>query len=287
MFGRSPASIPRLLALSALAIVLMTLDSRLGVLTEVRQVGHAILLPLRQAVMLPVNTVRFVAEETSKRQNLATQNQQLRQQLLEASTLLQRSEVLIAENNRLRALLQSSQRVQTPTLIAEMIGIDLDPFRHRVMLNKGARHGVVVGQALIDANGIMGQVTEVAHLSSFAMLISDPDHALPVRVNRTGLLSVAFGVGRTDQLQVPNLPTSADLRIGDLVVTSGLGGRFPADYPVGRITALQRAPDGSFFTAELEPLAALDRSQHVLLVRDAELESLQEPQPDEHAEAIP
>lgn len=287
MFGRSPASIPRLLALSALAIVLMTLDSRLGVLTEVRQVGHAILLPLRQAVMLPVNTVRFVADETSKRQNLAAQNQQLRQQLLEASTLLQRSEVLIAENNRLRALLQSSQRVRTPTLIAEMVAIDLDPFRHRVMLNKGARHGVVVGQALIDANGIMGQVTEVAHLSSFAMLISDPDHALPVRINRTGLLSVAFGVGRTDQLQVHNLPTSADLRIGDLVVTSGLGGRFPADYPVGRITALQRTPDGSFFTADLEPLAALDRSQHVLLVRDAQLESLQEPLPQQPGEAIP
>lgn len=256
--------------LSVLCIALMTLDGRYGMMEHVRATGHTLLVPLRQAVLMPVAAVRFLSDEVSQRQRLSAQNRELRRQLYEASTLLQRSEVLIAENNRLRALLQSSQRVQTPTLVAEMQGIDLDPFRHRIMLNKGKAHGVVLGQALIDANGIMGQVTEVAPLTSFAMLVSDPDHALPVRINRTGLLSVVFGIGRTDQLQMPNLPTSADLSVGDLVVTSGLGRRFPADYPVGRITRLQRDPDGSFVTAEVEPLAALDRSQYVLLVREAE-----------------
>jgi len=266
LFLHNPADTTRLLVLVALSVALMATDHHYMVLQQIRRGGQWLLEPIRLAAYWPTQTARRLARALSDRAALEKENNELRQRLLLARTRVQRSDILVAENNRLRALLQSSRQVTRKTLIAEITRVDLDPFRHRILINKGQAQGVKAGTALIDAQGIMGQVIEVTPRSSYAMLISDPDHALPVRVNRNSQLAVAYGTGDTDQLRLPNLPASTDLRAGDLLVTSGLGGRFPANYPVGRVTVVSAQSGTGFVEAYVRPAAALDRSQYVLLV---------------------
>src|SRR5690606_7173201 len=142
----------------------------------------------------------------------------------------------------------------------------LDPFRHRVVLDSGSRDGVRPGLAIVDATGVMGQVVAVSASTSTAILVSDPNHAVPVQVRRSGVRTIAFGTGRTDQLLLPNIPPSADVRVGDELVTSGLGGTFPPGFPVGRLAELAPDDTGLFMVGKAEPAAALNRSGEVLLV---------------------
>ena len=152
--------------------------------------------------------------------------------------------------------------------LASLVDIDLDPFRHRIVLDAGSRRGVREGRAVIDGEGGVGQVTAVTALNSTAMLISDPSHAIPVQVVRSGLRTIAYGTGSIDRLLLPNIPLSADVRSGDELITSGLGGTFPAGFPVGRITELSPDETRLFVVAQARPSAALDRSGEVLLVWD-------------------
>jgi rod shape-determining protein MreC len=151
------------------------------------------------------------------------------------------------------------------TLIAEIVRVDLDPFRQRVLVNKGSLDGVFRGQAALDANGIFGQVTRVGPLSAEVILISDPEHAIPVQLNRTGARTIALGTGRSGQLSLPYLPQNTDVVVGDLRVSSGLGGVYPSGYPVGRITGVARDPSQPLLSVAAEPLAALDRDPEILL----------------------
>jgi rod shape-determining protein MreC len=159
--------------------------------------------------------------------------------------------------------------------------VDLDPYRHRIALNRGEHAGVYPGQALLDADGIVGQVIRVNPLSAEAILISDPSHATPVQLNRNGLRTVALGVGDIARIDLPFLPNSADILVGDLLVSSGLGDAFPAGYPVARVTRVERRPGESFARVEAEPTAALNRTREVLLVWEGgeapPLESLDAP----------
>jgi rod shape-determining protein MreC len=152
------------------------------------------------------------------------------------------------------------------SLIAEIVRVDLDPFRQRVLVNKGTRAGVFRGQAAIDANGIYGQVTRVGPFSAEIILISDPEHAIPVQVNRTGARSIALGTGRSGLLSLPYLPQNTDVIVGDLLVSSGLGGVYPPGYPVAKVTAVTRDTGQPLLAVEAEPLARLDRDPEVLLV---------------------
>ena len=152
-----------------------------------------------------------------------------------------------------------------PPLVAEIVRVDLDPFRQRVLVNKGSLDGVFRGQAALDANGIFGQVTRVGPLSAEVILISDPEHAIPVQVNRTGARTIALGTGRSGQLSLPYLPQNTDVVVGDLLVSSGLGGVYPPGYPVGRITGVARDPSQPLLAVAAEPLAALDRDPEILL----------------------
>ncbi|HEY9183167.1 MAG TPA: rod shape-determining protein MreC, partial [Gammaproteobacteria bacterium] len=170
------------------------------------------------------------------------------------------------ENERLRNLLESRGRVGSRALVAEILAVDLDPYRQRFDLNRGFVNGVFVGQALIDAQGVVGQVVRVGPFTSEALLITDADHAVPVSVNRNGLRTIAVGTGDSSRLRLPYLTNNADIVVGDLLISSGLGGVFPAGYPVGRVLEVRLRPDQSFAEVIAEPASALDREREVLLV---------------------
>ena len=207
-----------------------------------------------------------MAENFTSRQNLVSENARLRENQFLLDTRLEKLADLEAENRRLRKLLVSSAKIGERVLVAELLSVDMDPYSRRIVLNKGSRDGVEAGQSLIDSNGVMGQVVHVAPFSSNALLITDPSHALPVQNHRSGLRSLAVGTGPLNQLELAHLPNNADVRIGDVLVTSGLGGRFPAGYPVGRIVNVQRNRGRPFATVTVQPSARLERNREVLLV---------------------
>jgi rod shape-determining protein MreC len=202
---------------------------------------------------------------------------QSRSQLLEENARLRRENLVLqgrshqmaslqAENVRLRALLNSSALLRDDVLVAELIGVSPDPMRHLLVLNKGEQDGVFVGQPLIDADGLLGQIVEVSSISSRAMLITDATHSIPVQVNRNGVRAIAEGTGVLGMLEVHHVAATTDIREGDLLVTSGLGGRFPVGYPVAVVSEVERDPGQPFARIVARPSAALDRSRHVLLV---------------------
>ncbi len=244
----------------------MVLDHRQHRLDDLRAALSVVVYPLQVAVDLPVAAARWGAEVLATRRRLQEENLRLRARNLLLEAQNQKLAALEAENARLRELLHAGRRVGERVLIAELLAVDLDPYRHRVVLDKGTRDGVRVGQPLVDARGVMGQVIEAGPLSAVAMLISDPGHALPVAVLRTGLRAIAYGTGDSERLLLPHLPRTADVRAGDRLVTSGLGGRFPPGYPVGTVVRVERDPDGAFTRAVARPAARLRRAREVLLV---------------------
>jgi rod shape-determining protein MreC len=204
-------------------------------------------------------------------------NIQSRSQLLEDNERLQRENLILqgrslqmaslqGENVRLRKLLNSTALLRDDVLVAELVGVSPDPERLQLILNKGQSDGVFVGQPLIDADGLMGQVVAVSGTSSRALLVTDITHSVPVRVNRNGVRAIAEGTGALGSLEIRHVATSTDIREGDLLVTSGLGGRFPEGYPVGVVTEVERDTGEAFAHVVAVPSAALDRTRHVLLV---------------------
>jgi rod shape-determining protein MreC len=257
----------RLTLLTIFSIALMVIDARHHHLDQVRRVLSAAVYPVRIVVDAPVSVGAWVAENLRDQRTLLRENADLRTRQRELDVDLQRLAALEAENERLRALVQSSARLSDRVLHGEIMAVDLDDrFRHRVVIDKGRLAGAFPGQALISAEGIVGQVMRADDLSSEAILISDPGHAIPVAVNRTGLLTIAYGTGDTDRLELPFLPKMADVQEGDLLVTSGLGGSFPRGYPVARVTRISRDGDEQFAHVRAEPTALLHQTRQLLLV---------------------
>jgi rod shape-determining protein MreC len=195
---------------------------------------------------------------------------------LEAERLLTRAELLQltalrAENDRLRKLLDARPRSRDEIRVAEIMAVDANPYRHNIVIDIGARDGVYEGQAIVDANGVIGQVLVVGLATSQAILISDPSHALPVEVSRNGLRTIANGTGEFDRLDLPFLPNNADIRAGDVLVTSGLGGAFPAGYPVAVVDSVNRIPQAPFADVTAVPSSALDQVREVLLIWAGEM----------------
>ena len=190
--------------------------------------------------------------------------------VLELSQVSQQYMALKAENERLRALLGSRARLPAEVLIAEIISVLPAPGTHQVVVDKGTNDDVELGDAVIDSEGLFGQVVEVGGFTSRVMLITDPNHAVPVQVNRNGVRSIAGGTGALDLLQLENVSVAADVREGDLLETSGLGGRFPPGYPVGHVDAVVIEPTAAFASVSVRPLARLDRTRHVLIVLASE-----------------
>jgi len=244
----------------------MTVDHRQRHLEGIRSVISAVIYPLRYTINLPFVVVNWADEVFTFRNNLINENRALlkKQRLLEVK--LQKLAFFEQENRRLRSMLQSAKRGWEKVLIAELMAIDFDPFKRLVQLNRGSNDGVFEGHPILDANGVVGQVIHVDPLSSTAMLITDPNHATPVHINRNGMRAIAMGTGEPNRLEIPHIPNSADIRIGDLLVTSGLGLRFPAGYPVARISEITINPSESYAQVFAEPTAHLERTQEVLLV---------------------
>jgi len=262
--GASPGS--RFILIIALSLALMVLDHQNQHLRDVRRFLDALVYPLQVAVNAPAAFGRWAAESLSTRSHLIEENQTMRHRLLIQSGRLQRMAALEKENDRMRALLESTAKVGDRVLIAEIMSVDMNPFRHQVIINKGSRDGVFVGQALIDAHGIVGQVTRDQIIKSEAILITDADAAVPVELVRNQLRTIAMGTGDMDHLSLPFLPRNADVQRGDLLVTSGLGGTFPPGYPVARVDDIVDDSSQPFLKITAVPMAALNRVREVLLL---------------------
>ncbi len=255
----------RLLVALTLAIALMVLDHRGGWLSAIRvQIEHAV-QPLWRLAGLPARLGDDVRDTASTRTRLMRENETLRNALLISGARITRLEASAAENARLRGLLGAAEQGGLDVQLAPILDIALDPTRQRLTLAIGAEQGVRMGQAAIDAGGLVGQVIEVRSGTATVLLLTDPDHAVPVAVARNGIRLVAYGRG--DRIELANIPTSSDVKVGDRIVTSGLGGRFPPGFPVGTIVRLRRDESRAFLVGELRPAAQLDRGRDVLLLR--------------------
>lgn len=268
LFAEGVASTLRLIAYLAIAVIAMTLDHRGGYLHEARRFASVLIEPTYRLAGLPAEVARAARTAIVSQQRLANENRELRQALMLARARLNRVAALASQNARLKELLDARKNLGLEVQLARLIEIDLDPFRHRVVLDAGSSQGVVAGQPVIDADGVMGQIVETLPNTSVAMLVTDPNHATPVVIERTGLRTIANGSGAIDGLVLPNIPISADIRVGDRLVTSGMGGRFPAGFPVGTIRAIGNDPSGLFAVGVATPAAALNRSGEVLLLHD-------------------
>lgn len=268
LFAEGAVSTLRLILYLAATMIIMVIDHRGGYLERLRNMASVLVEPAYRAAALPSEVVRAGKLAITTQSHLVDENRALREALLLAQVRLNRMSALTAQNDRLKQLLDVQNDLGLSVQLARLIDIDLDPFRHRVVLDAGSAQAITVGQPVLDAFGVMGQVVEVLPNTSVAMLITDPAHAIPVMVARTGLRTIAYGTGSIDRLQLPNIPISADVKVGDSLVTSGLGGRFPSGFPVGEILEISNDESGMFAAAIARPAAALDRSGEVLLLQD-------------------
>ncbi len=264
--GRTSGLLARCVLYSLLALGLIIYDKRVDHLGKIRRALSFVAYPVQLAVASPFEGWHWFRESVSTRDSLRADKAGLEADLRVAQFRLQRYEALEAESQRLRALRDNTAGVADRFIIGDIMDVDLDAFRERVLVDKGASQGVFVGQAVLDSGGVFGQVARIEQYTSEVILVSDPTHAIPVQINRTGLRTVAVGTGDTSRLKLPYLPTSADVQVGDLLVTSGLGGGFPVGYPVGTVSRVRRDPAQSLAEVDVRPAAALDRSRELMFV---------------------
>lgn len=247
-------------------MAMIFVDHRTELLKPVRYLLSFPAVPIQYISGTPGRMADWTSEGVKSRDDLQRENASLNNEVLLLERRIQKLASTVAENKRLKELMNSAEFVDDRIIVAEIVGIDPDPYRHEVIVNKGANAGVYKGQAVLDAEGLMGQVIEVGPLTSRALLISDVTHGLPVHVNRNGVRAIAVGSGVLDKLRLIHVPDTADLVEGDLLVSSGLGGRFPKGYPVGKVSLVKHDPGKSFAIVEARPTAHLDRGRYVLLV---------------------
>jgi rod shape-determining protein MreC len=247
-------------------VLLVTLDVTTRLLQPLRSAIATLVSPLQVVAETPYLLGGTVGDVVANRESLLAENARLERRVLELSQISQQFLALKQENDRLRELLGSRARLPTEVLIAEIVGVVPGPTTHQVVIDKGADAGVSQGQAVIDAAGLFGQVVEVSEFTSRVLLITDANHAVPVQVNRNGVRSVAGGTGRRDELELENVPVTTDIVPGDLLETSGLGGRFPVGYPVGYVASVDIEDTSAYARVIVRPTAELDRSRHVLVV---------------------
>lgn len=244
----------------------MIADLRYSGLATVRALVDTALTPIYLIADIPSAIDEWQEAHLRSRSRLLDDNDRLQRENLVLQGRSQQLASMQAENTRLRALLNSTALLRNDVLVSEVIGVSPDPVRHQLVLDKGREAEVYLGQALIDAEGLMGQVVEVGATTSRVLLITDPTHSVPVQVNRSGVRAVAEGVGSLDQLAIHHVAATTDIQVGDLLVASGLGGRFPIGYPVAVVAEVVRNPGEAFARISATPAAALDRARHALLV---------------------
>lgn len=256
----------RLLFVFVLSVVLVFADSRFYQLTDVRSSLSTGLAPVFWLGNAPDRFGQWLQDVFTPRDDLLRENETLRARVMILERRALKYAALAAENSRLRELMNASGTLDDRVVVAEVVGVSPDPFSHEVIINKGSRDGVRAGQAILDANGLMGQVLYTSAFTSRVLLISDSSHAVPVEVNRNGLRAILLGTGNMDRLELVHVPDTADIREGDILVSSGLGGRFPKGYPVAEVALIRKDPGEPFVTILATPMAHLNRSKLILVV---------------------
>ena len=248
------------------SIILLITDHRTSMLNGFRGFFSLVIYPMQSIASIPDDLGQWFNVQFDSHQVLLDEKEDYRSENLLLKAQLQKFASLQAENIRLRSLLKSSRKLQDQMLIAEIIAVDLDPYKRQIVINKGKLSGIYAGQPILDAYGIMGQIIHPGLPSSTAILITDPSHAIPVQNNRNGLRTVLYGTGSANFLEVQNLPNNADIEVGDLLISSGLGGRFPEGYPVAEVIKIKRDPGEPFAKIIAQASAHLEQSREVLLV---------------------
>ena len=249
-----------------LAIILMVMDQCWQSFAPIRAAMSLPLVPIQYLLDRPLDLLNRLQSLLHSQDQLIKENLRLKSQRLLLRSRLQRLHLLESENTYLRALMQSSRQVKTKMLVAELLATNTAPYVRKVWLKGGSHEGVYVGQPVLDANGVMGQVTQVGPLTSQILLINDLHSGIAVQNVRNGLRAIVMGDHRADRLRLMYVPKTEDVRIGDIFVTSGLGGNYPEGYPVGRVVMVAKYPAEQFSTVYLQPSAHLYRSRQVLLV---------------------
>lgn len=266
IFGRGPSLQLRLFLAVIISVAAIVADSRFGVFSHVRVYLSSLVSPLQYIANAPGTLLDTMSTQVQTRANLIEQTKQQEQQLFTLRSRLLKMDQLEHENQRLRELLGSPVHKESRKMVAELLSVDSDPFSHQVLINKGALDGVYNGQPVINDQGVVGQVLHVGSTTSRVLLITDSSHGIPVRVLRNDLRAIASGSGELDKLELRNLPRNTDVQVGNLLVTSGLGGRFPEGYPVATVTRSDYVEGKPFAQIEAKPLVALDRLRYLLLL---------------------
>ncbi|WP_412547938.1 rod shape-determining protein MreC [Pseudomonas sp. PDM16] len=252
--------------LVVLSVVLMVVDARFQVLHPLRSQVGVITEPAYRIARMPLTLWEAATQQFTSRSELAAENEKLKAEALLMQGRLQKLATLTEQNVRLRELLNSAALVDERVLVTELIGVDPNPFTHRILIDKGEKDGVFIGQPVLDARGLMGQVVEVMPYTARVLLLTDTNHSIPVQVNRNGLRAIAAGGGNPERLELRHVADTADIKEGDLLVSSGMGQRFPAGYPVATVSDVIHDSGQPFAIVRAVPTAALNRSRYMLLV---------------------
>jgi len=244
----------------------MFLDVRFTQADLLRQALSYVISPVQSLVSLPSDVVRWSSETFAERNDLIESNRTFRRENIILKQKLQQLAVLEAENSRLIQLLDATTRLENSFITAELVSVDPDPFSKQIIVNRGAQDNIYIGQSVVDADGLFGLVVQVDSLTSRVALIADVNLYVPVYVNRNGMRSVLVGTGNLNSLELEYVPDTADIKIGDILITSGLGRRFPVGYPVAEVIAIEHDPGEPFASIRAKPLAQLGRSRSLLMV---------------------
>lgn len=250
----------------------MVIDYQFPQFSKIRSNLSLIVYPIQRIVDFPISIFSNLSDYIVSQKAVVAENQYLQQQQLYLSGKLQKLAALESENENLRSLLQSSEKLSEKMLVATIMNVDPDPFTHQVILNKGSKNSVLTGQTVVDSDGIMGTVISTNTVSSRVMLITDASHAIPVENIRNGVRAIAIGTGVSNRLELQHVPNTADIQVGDIMTTSGLGGKFPIGYPVGKVKEVRHESGQPFASIILVPKAGLESSRQVLLIQESKKE---------------
>ncbi|EPA8368170.1 rod shape-determining protein MreC [Vibrio fluvialis] len=266
IFGRGPSLQLRLFFAVVLSASLMLADSRLGAFSHVRFLLNSLVAPIQYAADLPRSMFDGFYENFNSRQQLMESNRALKRDVLTLKSDLILLDQYREENQRLRKLLGSSFVRDEKKVVTEVMAVDTSPYRHQVVIDKGRVDGVYEGQPVINEKGIVGQVTFVAAHNSRVLLLIDPNNAIPVQNIRNDIRVIASGNGQTDEIQLEHIATSTDIEVGDLLVTSGLGGVYPEGYPVAYVSEVDKDTRREFASIKAKPVVDFDRLRYLLLI---------------------
>ncbi|MFA3165113.1 rod shape-determining protein MreC [Acinetobacter baumannii] len=267
IFSRQPPSFRSFIIAVITCLVVLFFDWRMPyVIQPARDVLYAAYNPIYALASYPVLSREWLNQQTKSETQLRRENTAMQAELLQAQVRLQKLSELSAENTRLRGLLDTPLIIDGRMEIAEVIGTDADPLRHIIIINRGAMDHLKVGQTVLDDKGIMGQIINVYPHSSRVMMLSDKEHSLSVRLERTGMRAIVSGTGDLGRLKMEYVPTSANIQVGDKVLSSGLGEHFPAGYAVGTVAKIRRHNSGEFAEIDVTPAAQLATGHHVVVL---------------------